>query len=384
MTLPDYKLLGSPIRIKAKGKVVGHYYQQYRLLSDPPRKLRRAPCVADKTISRKKATHFVETHLRKTLGDIDPVAKHSAATIDEHLAVYIEALKADARSKSHIQNEQGRIRRITSDLKWSRIEQVSGLAIKGWIADKRDNGEWITRGKDKKVNGKVIKAKRVLVKLSVKTGGYYLRSYRSFTAFLVRNKRIGSDPLQYVRMGTKGDLPKPARQRRALSGDELSRLCQAAKDGPEVKGLTGLQRSMLWRLMAGCGLRCHEASSLTPRSFDFAAPPTVMLDKSFSKRRKHDVLELPQTLADQFQEWMEGMDKDAPIFPGNWWSRAAEALAVDLRAALIEIETDQGICDAHSMRTSFITAVSQRQDAMLSQHQGQSGEALSLDGGSSF
>ena len=62
-------------------------------------------------------------------------------------------------------------------------------------------------------------------------------------------------------------------------------------------------------------------------------------------------------LADQFAEWLQDKPTGERIWPGNWWQRAAEAIAVDLRAARISVLTDEGVCDAHSLRTTMITNV---------------------------
>jgi hypothetical protein len=45
------------------------------------------------------------------------------------------------------------------------------------------------------------------------------------------------------------------------------------------------------------------------------------------------------------------------VWPGNWYQRAAEMLQVDLGAAQIPYETDEGFLDFHALRATFITSL---------------------------
>ena len=154
------------------------------------------------------------------------------------------------------------------------------------------------------------------------------------------NKRLRENPLEYAVLSVKGDQLKAAitRKRRCITQEEFARLLVAAKNGPVSCRLSGLDRAMLYMLAASTGLRAHELSSLCPRSFDLDGDrPTVMVDCTISKRRKFDVQELQEDLAEQFRLWLVGKPLDEPLWPGWWFSNAACMLQRDLKAAKIDM-----------------------------------------------
>ena len=57
------------------------------------------------------------------------------------------------------------------------------------------------------------------------------------------------------------------RKRRALGSQELLVLIETSRDAPAFRGLSGLDRSMLYAIAAYTGLRAGELSSLTGGSF---------------------------------------------------------------------------------------------------------------------
>ena len=187
MTLPEYKLLGSPRKVKTHKQWSSNYYQYYRLL-DSPKKL-RAPCAVDKQVSSRKAIHFVEQHIKKALAKTDSIIACAGATIEQHLAVYRQSLEADDRCPKHINGTIRLLGRTCAALGWTLVPQVDGLKLKHWLSQQ---------------------------KMSVRTRKYYGSAFRSFTKFLAENRRIETDPLIYYKPRQKGDDPKPTRIRRGL------------------------------------------------------------------------------------------------------------------------------------------------------------------------
>jgi integrase len=201
-----------------------------------------------------------------------------------------------------------------------------------------------------------------LCRMSDKTADLYWKAVSSFCSWAVASKRLDTHPLAGVRRKRKGEATTTF-SRRALTADELGRLVAAAKASTrKVHKLTGEQRAYLWLFQAATGLRCHETSSVTPRSFDWDSPPTVVISSKVSKRRKTDVIELPVALADQLREWIADKPADEPVWGGLWWQRGAETLRHDLFAAGIDpVDEDGKVVDAHSLRTTAITAICSQQ-----------------------
>ena len=327
MNLPEYKLVGSPYKVACHGKHSKCYYQGYRLL--PGGKLQKAPCCIDKQTSQRKAVAYVEAHIRKHQSD--PVAIYAATTINDHLKTYEEAMHAEHRHPKYVKMTMTRLRRICKLLGFKFVKDIDGLRLKAWASKQA---------------------------ITIKTARDHVAAMKAFTRFLFMNNRAESDQLGRTTLAVKGDLLKASnRKRRCITPEEFQRLLVAAADGAEIHGLTGSQRRMLYIITASTGFRAQECGSLTPRSFNLDDDqPTVMIDCTISKRRKFDVQEIREDVAELFREWLDGKPADEKLWPGWWWSHAADMLTVDLMAADVERETPEGIVDFHAVgRVHFIT-----------------------------
>ena len=92
-----------------------------------------------------------------------------------------------------------------------------------------------------------------------------LTALKSFTRWLHRNGRIAHDPM--VQVSKLNERTDRRHVHRAFAVDEFSRLANAAVAGPVVRGMTGPDRAMCYRLAVETGLRASELGSLTPRPF---------------------------------------------------------------------------------------------------------------------
>ncbi len=335
-----YTLIGGPYRVSVRGKPSNKFYQAYKLPGDT--KTYRAPCCKDLAKSRNRC--WVEAHIKAGQAKTDPLAQHAGSTLQEHLQVYLESLRVAGRCQGYLNHTRDRITRVNECLKWSKIEQVDGLKLRSWLAKMHQVGQVIQR--------KNSKSKRKF-SMSERTMGYYWTNYRSFLVFLVRNDRIAANPLRDY-WKSKGDVPVAFR-RRAMTDAEFQRLISAASKGKVTYGLPGQDRVMLYLAAMYSGLRAHELSSLTARSFDLGERPCILLDRAVSKRRKYDVLQLPTAVAELFRPWLAGKAPGHKLWPGTWWQTARRMLRKDCLVAGVEMETDEGRLDFHCTRVSFIT-----------------------------
>jgi len=328
MNLPEYKMIGRPRRIRAKGVLVANHYQFYRL--PPDLKVKRAPCCRDRQQSERKAIYYVEQHIKKGMAKDDPIVACAAHTIEQHLTTYRESLEADERCREHVTQTASRIRKVCKALGWKTIPQVDGLKLKHWLSKQKN--------------------------LAHKTRKYYASSFRSFTKFLAENRRIEHDPLAYYSSKVKGDDPKPSKIRRALTPDELNRIVRAARaSAVREEALTGEQRSWLYLVAASTGFRAGELSSLTPRSFDLDEA-IVMLERQVSKRRTYDKQELPPSLVEGLRGWLADKPQDARLWPSFWKNRAARMLRADMRVAGVDpVDSEGRVADFHALRVTYIT-----------------------------
>jgi len=184
-----------------------------------------------------------------------------------------------------------------------------------------------------------------------------LGAFKGFSHWLWETGRIRTDPMVQVhKLNAQTDRRI---RRRALTDDEIARLMEAAENGPEVMGMAGPDRAMLYRVALGTGLRRNELRSLTPQSFYLANPDKakVVVEAAYSKHRRRDVLPIRRELAVAIARFIEGKAADEPLFP-TMPVRTAEMLRVDLAKArpwIPETDTKGRRVDFHSLRTSFIT-----------------------------
>lgn len=182
---------------------------------------------------------------------------------------------------------------------------------------------------------------------------------RGFFRWLVRAKRIGSNPLESLSLVNAAVDVRHAR--RELTAEELGRLFVAASASVRTyRGLTGADRYFLYLLAAGTGFRALALSSLTPAAFDLdAASPIVTLAARRNKSRKLKVQPLPADVAAALRNYLDGKPANAPS--GTWARdhRGAEMLRIDLEAAgipyVVEGQDGPEYADFHSLQHSYLT-----------------------------
>ena len=191
------------------------------------------------------------------------------------------------------------------------------------------------------------------------TINHYVRAARGFFRWLVKAKRLGSNPLEYLTLlNTTTDV---RRARRELTVEELRLLFAISRaSNTTFRGLTGEDRYALYLAAAGTGFRANSLANLTPAVFDFNAL-TVTLSARFAKNRKTKVQPLPADVADALRDYLDGKPANTPIWGGRWASdhKGAEMLRIDLKAAGIAyaVEGPDGpeYADFHSLRHSYLT-----------------------------
>ena len=145
-------------------------------------------------------------------------------------------------------------------------------------------------------------------------------------------------------------------KRRAATAAELAKILKTTEGGPELYGLTGHERVMLYRLALNTGFRVSELASLSPASFYLAAkPPYVYLTAASAKNKTEVDQPLPMPLVAPLKAFLKGLPADDLIWPGDWRLSAAEMLRTDLTAAGVDHETRDGKLDFHALRTTFIS-----------------------------
>ena len=193
------------------------------------------------------------------------------------------------------------------------------------------------------------------------TINHYTRAVRGFFRWLVKLKRIGSDPLDSLPLvNASVDV---RRARRELTGDELRELLTGTRASESTfRGLTGEDRFFLYLVASSTGFRERALSNLTPADFDLdAAGPVVTLAARFAKNRKTKVQPIPADVAAALRDHLAEKPSTALVWPGTWASgcMGVEMFRRDLEAVGIAyaVEGPDGpeYADFHSLRHTYLT-----------------------------
>jgi integrase len=212
-----------------------------------------------------------------------------------------------------------RLRRVLTLCKVAGIRDLTPAGVQGALQTIRDDGAGLET-----LNG-------------------YLRSVKSFSRWLWREKRTPDDALAVL---SKYNAETDRRHvRRELTPDEAVYLWGFVEGYTTPNhNLTGPDRAMVYMLALGTGFRASELRSLTPESFDLDAdPPTVAINAAYSKRRRQDLQPIRRDLVELLRPWLAGRPARVPVF-GKLPGGTARMLRKDLEAArqvwLAEATTD--------------------------------------------
>ena len=251
------------------------------LYRDATGQLRRHPLSADKKSAQAMLNELVRQVEREKAGLADPADIQRKRSLIQHLAEYRRFLQNKGVTPKQALTAHNQVQKMITDCKWRWVREISATGALEFLADLQRAGR------------------------SVQTRNHYLKSAKSFTRWLVRDRRTSMDALAHLsRLNVNTDR---RHDRRALSPDEFSRLLEAARMGQPVESISGPDRAMMYTLAAWTGFRKGEIGSLTLRSLDLDAdPPTATVAASFSKRRREDTQVLHPELVTQLKTWIAG------------------------------------------------------------------------------
>lgn len=175
---------------------------------------------------------------------------------------------------------------------------------------------------------------------SVQTRSHYLKALNQF---------LRHAALPAIRI----KLPVPRHhkilKRGALTLEQATRLLEGTRASSRVfRGLSGVQRERLYRLVLTTGLRRGELMILTDRHLHGLQ---IHLSPVETKNRQGAVLDLGPTLAAELAS-LRGL-----WFPGTWHDRSAKMVRLDLdESRVCPVER----LDLHGLRHTYVTWCAQR------------------------
>ncbi len=281
--------------------------------------------------------------LRDKLAGYDLLdARSIAATrgLLDHLDDFKRTLEAKGTSIKQAQQVYNRLKRVFDGCRFASWSDINGSAIQAYLHGLRQDTE------DKKG-------------MSAQTYNAYLQSLKQFCIWMVMEQRASCSPIKHLRgLNVRADR---RHVRRPLTLDESHRLLLTTTGEPTRFGMTGPERSMLYRLALDTGLRANELRSLTRASFDLDSDrPTVTVAASYSKRRREDRQPLRAELVEALRCYLATKAPAAPAFPMPRKENVSKMIRADLWGAGIARLDEAGrVVDFHALRHTFITNLAQ-------------------------
>ena len=329
---PVYKSIDPDTGLQSKRRSE-KWYADYE---DADGKRRRVPLSTDKGSSQALLADILRTVERQKAGLVEQIADLFEQPIQISVDEYEEHLEGKGRADKHVTETIRHIRNALNN---------SGCVVLGDLQRGEESiDKYLTTRRKSGVSHRTINAD--------------LTAVRSFCRWLMQKKRLTVDPTIH-REKLDVDVDR-RRERRPLTDEEATKLFKTTLESQaEYRGLSGLDRAMLYMLAQRSGLRRRELLTLVPRSFKLDGnPPTVRVEARNSKHRKEDVLPLPMEVAKELADYLKGKHRSKPIWSGNWWKESAEMFRMDLAAAEIPIiDADGRVLDFHGQRTTFISGL---------------------------
>ena len=241
------------------------------------------------------------------------------------------SIEANERSPQHVNESIQKVAMVISDCGFITPSDINGEKIENWRTNFKNKGK------------------------SSNFVNSYLMSFKAFILWMSRNSRISSNPIKHLRPLQEHDDKK--RTRRSLTEKEINKLITATINAKKFNGLTGYERSLVYRIALGTGLRYNEIYTLKRNDITFGDEPCVTVRAVNAKNKKSESIPLNTELATELKQYYSDnlAMPQIKVFSGMWTDVGAKMLRQDLAIAGIEPETEDGIVDFHSLRHTFGT-----------------------------
>jgi integrase len=401
------------VRKKSKSPI---WWGQYR---DAHRRLTRLALCKNKEASRQMLAKL-ETDARKAeTGLVSHFEPHHKRPLAEHLDDFERALTANGASSAHVAQTVARAKKIIRGCEFVFINDLSASRVQTYLAELQaddaalpmlplDSPAFTTREIASMLGAKLSTVRAILKRYSLsnqgegmgkkrrypravaetvrerlprgcgtQTAAHYLGAIKQFVRWLVRDRRTPESPLCHLSIANaQSDL---RRDRRPLSETDLRALIEAARTSTrDFRGLTGIDRAMLYVMACATGFRKGELAYLTPEAFALDSdPPCVLLGASQTKNKKAVQQPLPEGVVDILAQYLAAKPIGLPVWPGTWHERAAAMLRMDLEVSgipyAVEGPDGQQFADFHALRHSFVAlldkaGVTLKQAMQLARH----------------
>ncbi|WP_253158041.1 tyrosine-type recombinase/integrase [Stieleria tagensis] len=306
------------------------------------------------------------------------IAEHQSTLLSDHIATYVDHLKARNVHADRIKTMETRMKQSAEGCGFRWLSDMNVDRFEKWLGELREEPEEQDADKmPKPVSASVYNG---FVESWVAFGFWCVgKRMAGKRSHMNGDKRMLTNPFEGMRrLDPKQDRRRTAR---ALTEKELTDLLDAARRRPlrdamtvrtgknkgkqlakvadrrrlELKQL-GHERAMIYKTLVLTGLRVNELRTLACQDLSFGDVPFVKLRHSNEKSRKGSTVALRSDLAAELREWIQGREPSARVF--NVPAGMLRIMDRDLKLAGIEKESDGSVVHIHALRHSFGTHLS--------------------------
>jgi site-specific recombinase XerC len=249
-----------------------------------------------------------------------------------HVYLWRLNMEANNLSPDHVTQAIAKVAKVIKGCGFVVPSDINGEKIKNYMASLQGNGS------------------------SSRTGNSYLSSFKAFSNWMLKSGRITQNPVKYL---SPVQETEPSRKRRALTNDEVNALVTTtAAKGKKHHGLTGYERSLIYKIAIYTGLRWNEIATLQRKDFDLASKhPTVTVQGKNAKNKKTESVPLQSELAAEMTAYFKQhlAMPNTKAFLGIWQGESGAMIGEDLTLAKVERKTDKGHADFHALRHTYGT-----------------------------
>jgi integrase len=263
------------------------------------------------------------------------MAREARRPIEEHIGEFITAMEVARRNVQHIAQTRSSIVRLCGLARVERLADLTPSGMAAALAKLREEG------------------------LATRTVQAHATAVKAFSKWAWRDGRTVDYALNAL---VKPSDPTDRRRvRRPLIEAELRTLIETTRAAPTWRGVSGVDRAMIYLIASMTGFRRDELLSLTRASFRLDdRPPVAICESAYTKDRRRAEQPLPASLVDTLRPWLAAKPPGRKVFEAVSPRRTAEMLRLDLGRCDIPYEDADGrVVDMHSLRHGYITALAQ-------------------------
>ena len=295
------------------------------------------PGSADRVLTERYAQQLDKDVERIRCGLGPPKHMQPASSLVELLDDFRKHLQAKGTSAKQVREKYNRNFQIIKACGFEKWSDMAGSQVEHFLMGLH--------------NGTDDKRSR-----AARTVNGYLESIKHFCSWLQKEKHAPYSPVAHL-CCLNGNTDR-RHIRRALTVEECRNLLSVTKEQPERFGMSGCERTLLYRVALESGRRANEIKTLTIGRCNLeSVPPTLTIWAGYSKKRKERVQPIPPDLAIALKEYVGKRKADELLFPNMPDIRfLARILRKDLEAAGIPYKDQEGhVVDFHALRHTYAT-----------------------------